>query len=130
MERAFRFAWPYRATPDGVVRPLVPVAFTYERRAGPVYGLVDSGADRSVCSVAVAREAGVDVASFPSRSMRGVGGVSRARLCPLDIELFGHRIATEVLVTDAKLILLGRDVFDFFVFAFDQRAGLVLIEPY
>jgi hypothetical protein len=44
--------------------------------------------------------------------------------------LFGRRNATEVLIGETEPILLGRDVFDAVVFAFDQRAGLVPIEPY
>ena len=63
--------------------------------------------------------------------MRGIGGINVARLCPMDLELFGRRIATEILVVDANLVLLGRhDVFDAFVLAFDQRARTILIEPY
>jgi hypothetical protein len=41
-----------------------------------------------------------------------------------------RRIATEVSIGDTDPILLGRNVFDFFLFAFDQRASLVLIEAY
>jgi hypothetical protein len=49
----------------------------------------------------------------------------------MDLELFGRRVATEVLVVDTSLVLLGRrDVFDAFVFGFDQRAGQILIDPY
>jgi hypothetical protein len=129
-ERTFRLSWPYTVVRAGVARPLLPDAFTFERRSETVPGLLDSGADRSICSTTVARDAGVDVDTLPVRRMRGVGGLGRGRLCPMDIELVGRRIATEVLIGETELILLGRDVFDFFVFAFDQRAGLVLIEPY
>lgn len=129
--RTFRITWPYSVEQVRIARPLVPGLFTYERRTRPVAALVDSGADRSVCSVRIAREVGLDMTAFPSLPTRGVGGISQARLCPMDLELFGRRVATEVLVVDANIVLLGRrDVFDAFVFAFDQRAGLVLIEPY
>ena len=123
-------SWPYTIGRAALARPLLPVIFTFARRSETVPGLLDSGADRSICSTTVARDAGVDVDTLPVRRMRGVGGVARGRLCPMDIELFGRRIATEVLIGETELILLGRDVFDAFVFGFDQRAGLVLIEPY
>jgi hypothetical protein len=130
-ERSFLITWPYSIERDRVARPLIPVVFTYERRTGPVLGLVDSGADLSVCSITIALEAGMDVAAFPVRPMRGIGGISRGRLCPMDLELFGRRVATEILVVEANLVLLGRrDVFDAFVFGFDQRAGQILIDPY
>jgi hypothetical protein len=45
--------------------------------------------------------------------------------------ILGRRISTEVLVVEADLVLLGRrDVFAAFQFGFDDRAKLLLIEPY
>jgi hypothetical protein len=92
---------------------------------------VDSGAERSVCSIAIAQEAGIDVAQFPVRQVSGIGGMRRARLCPMDATILGRRIPIEMLVVEADLVLLGRqDVFRAFQFGFDERADLLLVDPY
>jgi hypothetical protein len=109
------------------------VTFTYSRTTRAVDGLVDSGAERSACSAPIAREAGIDRSPFPVHPIRGPGNVTRARLCPIDINMLGQRIATEILVleTNIVLVLLGRhDVFRAFQFGFDERARTLLVEPY
>ncbi len=112
-------------------RPTVPVTLTYLRTTRSFDGLVDSGAERTVCSIAVAEEAGVDLTEFPTRRIRGAGGFSRSRLCPMDLTILGRRVPTEVLVVETNIILLGRnDVFRAFQFGFDERAELQLVEPY
>jgi hypothetical protein len=117
--------------PNGRFRPLVRVAFAYTQQTKTYYGLVDSGAEQSVCSVAVARAAGVDFDALPAERIRGIGGIARARRCPIDLLIFGRRIGTEIFVVERGAILLGRhDVFAAFQFGFDERANTLLIEPY
>jgi len=129
-DRSYRLALPYTDS-RGRRQPIVQVTFTYLRTTRPVDGLVDSGAERSVCSVSVAEEAGINLAQFPLRPVRGVGGLSRARLCPIDLNFLGRRIPVEILVVEANTVLLGRhDVFRAFQYGFDERAELLLVEPY
>jgi hypothetical protein len=111
--------------------PILPVVFEYTRQTERHYGLVDSGAEWSACSAGVARAAGVDLQQFPVERIRGVGGITRARRCPIDLLILGRRIGTEILVLETNVVLLGRrDVFAAFQFGFDERASTLLIEPY
>lgn len=130
-ERSYRWQMSFQAMPNGRRGPLVRVAFAYTQQTKTYYGLVDSGAERTACSIAVARAAGIDVDSLPVERIRGVGGLTRGRRCPIDLLILGRRIGTEILVVDRGAILLGRsDVFAAFQFGFDERASLLLIEPY
>ena len=130
-ERSYRWQMDYQATLSGRLAPLVRVAFAYTQQTKTYYGLVDSGAERSTCSVAMARAAGIQVEAFPIERIRGVGGLTRARRCPIDLLIFGRRIGTEILVVETTTVLLGRhDVFAAFQFGFDERAGSLLVEPY
>jgi hypothetical protein len=107
------------------------VTFTYLRTTRPFDGLVDSGAERSVCSAAIAIEAGIDLSQFPLRRFKGPSGFGRVRLSPIDLTILERRIAAEILVVDANIVHLGRhDVFRAFQFGFDERAELLLVEPY
>jgi hypothetical protein len=76
-DRTYRFALPYTEV-HGRRCPMVPVTFTYHRTTQPYFGLVDSGAQRTLCSVAIAEEAGIDLSRFPLRRIRGVGGPQSA----------------------------------------------------
>jgi hypothetical protein len=110
---------------------MIAVTFTYDRTTQPYYGLVDSGAQRTLCSTAIAEEAGIEPSQFPLRRIRGVGGLQPARICPMDLTIMGQRLPLEVLVADVDILVLGRhDVFRAFQFAFDERAQLLLVEPY
>ena len=113
-------------------RPTLPVTFTYLRTTRQYQGLVDSGSERSACSASIARAAGLDLRKFPERAVFGAGGISRARLCPIDMNILGRRLAMEILVIEAEdTVLLGRhDIFRAFQFGFDERAELLLVEPY
>lgn len=129
-DRAYRVIQPYTEL-RGQRYPMLSVTFTYLRTTKSFYGLVDSGAQRSLCSTTVAVEAGIDLSTFPVRRFKGAGGSGRARLCPIDLNILGHRIPTEILVIDGNVVLLGRhDIFRAFQFGFDERAELLLVEPY
>jgi hypothetical protein len=131
-DRSYRWEVPYTSR-RGQRFPTIRVTFAYLRTTRAFDGLVDSGAERSACSAPVAREAGIDLSLFPERPIRGAGGVTRTRRCPIDISILGYRIATEILVveTNVVLVLLGRhDIFRAFQFGFDERAEVLLVEPY
>lgn len=130
-DRSYRWEWPYTYGRGGVLRPMLPVRFAYHRTTKTYLALVDSGADRSAVHSGIAREAGIVLEDFPAITISGVGGRGWARRCPLELELFGRRIATEVYVVEGAIVLLGRqDVFAAFQFGFDERAQTLLIEPY
>jgi hypothetical protein len=130
-ERAYRWQLSYQATLSGRLAPFVRVAFAYTHQTKTYDGLVDSGAERSTWSVAIARAAGIDVEAFPFERVRGVGGVTRARRCPIDLLILNRRIGTEILAVESTTVLLGRnDVFTEFQFGFDERAASLLVEPY
>src|SRR5688572_20310828 len=131
VERSYRWETTYRTTRGRRPEPILPVAFAYTRVTVDHGGLVDSGAAFSACSVQIAREAGLDPERFPLEPIRGIGGVTRVRRCPIDPLILGRRIGTEILVVEAKVVVLGRrDVFAAFQFGFDERAQTLLIEPY
>jgi hypothetical protein len=49
----------------------------------------------------------------------------------MDLEVLGTRIGTDLLIVERELVVLGRhDVFNVLQFGFDERAKLLLIEPY
>src|SRR5262245_52033047 len=125
-DRSYRWQYAY-TTRRGRRYPTIPVSFTYLQTTRIVNAIVDSGAERSTCSAALAREAGLDLRNFSERVLRGIGGLSRARLCPIDLNVLGNRIPIEVFVVEADVVLLGRhDVFRAFQFGFDERAEFTL----
>ena len=130
-ERVYRWELAYRMTRGGRSEPLLSVAFSYTRTTANFHGLVDSGAERSACSVQIARLAGINLDEFPIERVRGVGGIIRARRCPIDLLILGRRIGTEILVVETNVVLLGRrDLFAAFQFGFDERSSTLLVEPY
>lgn len=93
--------------------------------------LVDSGADVSAFQRSVAIQLGIDLARCRRSRMLGVGGITDAYRCDIEIEVEGHRFPIEVSFVSEVVALLGRhDVFMRFVFAFDQRAQTLFVEPY
>jgi hypothetical protein len=97
----------------------------------PLLALVDSGADVSAFHVSVARELGIDLDSCRGTRIRGVGGSLTAYACEIEIEMEGRRFPLEARFVPMPIALLGRhDVFTQFLFAFDQRAQTLFIEPY
>jgi hypothetical protein len=130
-DRAYRFSFPYEML-RGRPCPVLAVTFTYQQTTKSFLGIVDSGADRSLCSELIAEQAGIDLERFPVSQIHGVGGLEPVRRCPIDLMIMGRRIATEILVVRRKdLVLLGRqDVFNAFQIGFDERAETLLVEPY
>jgi len=97
----------------------------------PLLALVDSGADVSAFHVSVAQQLGVDLDSFRTTTVGGVGGSLTAYACEVDLEIEDQRFSAEVRFVPMPIALLGRhDVFARFLFAFDQRAQELLVEPY
>jgi hypothetical protein len=111
---------------------MLPVRLHYRQAATrPFLALVDSGADSSTFHVGVAQRLGIDLAQCRRTVVRGVGGSLTASVCEVEIEAEGLRFTAETRFVPMVVALLGRhDVFLAFMFAFDQRAQTLFVEPY
>jgi hypothetical protein len=49
----------------------------------------------------------------------------------MDVTILGRRVPIEMLVVEEELVLIGRhDLFRVFQFGFDERADVLLVDPY
>ena len=113
-------------------QPLLPIRVFHRQKATPpILALVDSGADVSAFHVSVPEQLGIDLTTCGRSRLRGVGGPVDAFGCEVEMEIEGRRFPAEVRFVPTRTALLGRhDVFLQFVFAFDQRARTLFVEPY
>lgn len=144
-----RKSWtlPYRALrgTDGGGRAfdggLLPgVALNLVRPEGGVcsigtYGLIDSGADRSVLPVSWARHLGIDLDDdCEEASSRTAGGMATCYEYPAGIEaiILGHKVTLQASFNrDLPWVLLGRDdFFSYFKVSFEHRAQQFTLRLY
>jgi clan AA aspartic protease (TIGR02281 family) len=94
--------------------------------------LIDTGADTTTIHSSVMRALGVDLRDAPTKSIRGIGGLSRARVVTLDrLDVGGATVAPiQVDVMDTGLPghgLIGRDFLGHFEVGLDNQAGILTL---
>ena len=127
-----------RAAADPTVVPYAaggPLVVTAALDGVPVRLLVDTGADRTIISLAAAGRAGLAGAPGTPVQLSGVGGrVAGVEVTVATLDLAGSRIGNfRVIVHDAGVAnadgLLGRDVLDAFTLTVDAVGGRATIVP-
>ena len=118
---------------DANARPTLPFTVRHSGKSTPLLqGLVDSGADRSVFPIAVAHYLDIDLANCRVITLAGVNGVSDAYECRVTLRVQSQDIEEDVWFDpNTTSFLLGRaDVFEHFLFCFDQRSTQLLLARY
>lgn len=127
------------AGPPGRRRPQIVahVAIDLTGKEEEVTFIVDTGADRSLLSVAAAEALGLDAQVLPAGRSLGIGGAAATALAPAVLRLGTRRfrVTVRVLVagTDVQRRLpsvLGGDMLAHFGLYIEERRDLVvLLEP-
>lgn len=126
---SFQASVPY----DAADRPILPFRIEHDGRTTPVLaGLVDSGADRSTFPKGFADHLGIDLTTCPEITLGGVNGSNKVRECEVTLTMQNRSFRAVVWFNpDGGPILLGRaDVFQQFMFGFDQRKKSFLLQRY
>ena len=135
-EPPFRWRLPYRQLSlDEPARPFVPVRIRRGDAFVNTRGLIDSGADRSLFSAALAPALGIDLTQLAGTgAARGVGGEDRVDAVDVEMYVAGVRFPARLSFSENwtnAFGLLGRaDFFRAFRVAFDERAEAVFLDPY
>ncbi len=126
---------PYRLqTGDPTPKPFLRVSLGANPSV-PVPAIVDSGADRSAIPLGLARAVGIPYDPSKPLTSRGAGGTfaqyEASEPVVLESEIGQIRLEKPTLNEYISLVLLGReDFFRSYRVTFDQRLGVMDIEPY
>lgn len=134
---SFSLEVPYQYTASGLTpEPRLTIRlYSNGRTSPPILAIVDSGADESVFHVDIATYLGIDLSTCQTETAYTATGESFTTYrCPVTIEVLGLHFNTAVSFAadlDPTEALLGRaELFNEFLFAFDQRRRALLIAFY
>jgi hypothetical protein len=134
---SFGLEIPYQTSASSLAaEPRLTVRLYSDGRSSPpILAIVDSGADESVFHIDVATYLGIDVSTCVAEiGYTATGEPFTTYRCPVTIEALGlHFNATVSFAEelDPAEALLGRaEVFNEFLFAFDQRRRSLLVGFY
>ncbi len=118
-----------------IARPYIPIKLTGPEGSWEGYGLIDSGADRSLFNIQIAEKIGLRLTKNISENFGGIeGGI---------IEGFLHRVNLQVIGMDKEIGLLAgfvsssgvaailgqEDFFDNFRIKFERDHGIIEVNP-
>ena len=116
-----------------VARPYILIRITGPKGFWEGYGLIDSGADRSLFNIQIAEKIGLDLTKAPEEFFGGIEGSSlKAKLHKVKIQIVGMKEYTEVLAgfidSSGVAAILGQEgFFDNFRIKFERDHGIIEI---
>lgn len=105
---------------ERVLRPMIPVQFSFKDESYTDYGMVDSGSDDTILPMSVAVKLGVNLSKLQSYSVCGAGGnIFNTYRAPSEIKITLKRKKCKTVTLDSKVyfseaegaILLGQTGF-------------------
>ena len=118
-----------------ISRPMISIVLYGPRGSIIVDALIDSGADRSLFHISLARAIGIDVSKYPKATFSGIeSGELHASLCDVKIEILGMRGTTKVAAgfvdSPGVSAILGQEgFFDNYRIKFEKDRDIVEIVP-
>lgn len=118
-----------------VSRPYIPIRLTGPEGFWEGYGLIDSGADRSLFNIQIAEKIGLNLGESHFENFGGIeGGVLKAVLKKVKIQIIGMDETIEITAgfvkSEGVAAILGQDgFFDAFRIKFEKDHGIVEIVP-
>lgn len=116
-----------------VSRPLIVVRIFGKKGVWEGYALIDSGADRSLFNLEIAKDIGLDLTESQVENFSGIeGGSLKARLHEVKLQIVGMeekiKIVAGFVRSDAVSAILGQDgFFDNFRIKFERDHGVIEI---
>ena len=118
-----------------IVRPYIPIRVIGSNGFWEGYGLIDSGADRSLFNIQIAEKIGLDSTGGSFENFGGIeGGELKAYLHEVKIKIIGMdkeiNIKVGFINSTGVAAILGQDgFFDAFRIKFEKDHGIVEITP-
>lgn len=116
-----------------IARPYIPIRLTGPKGFWEGYGLIDSGADRSLFNIQIAEKIGLNLAGGQLENFGGIeGGTLRASLQKVSLQVIGMSREIEITAgfvksTGVAAILGQEGFFDSFRIKFERDHGIVEI---
>ncbi len=116
-----------------ISRPYIPISLIGPKGIWEGYGLIDSGADRSLFNVQIAENIGLNLNEDPVEKFGGIeGSTIEARLHKVKVQIIGMDSEIEITAgfvsSDGVAAILGQDgFFDSFSIKFERVHGVIEI---
>lgn len=126
---------PLSPTLKWISRPLIPIIIIGPTGSWEGHGLIDSGADRCLFNVEIAKQIGIDPLESSTEDFSGIeGGKISAKISKVRLKIIGidQEIELNVGFVDSLgvSVILGEDgFFDKFRIKFEKDHGMVEITP-
>lgn len=114
-------------------RPYIPISLIGPNGTWEGYGLIDSGADRSLFNTQIAEKIGLDLNEVITEDFGGIeGGVIKAKLHRVRLQVIGMGDEIEIIAgfvsSSGVAVILGQDgFFDEFRIKFEKDHGVIEI---
>lgn len=117
-----------------ISRPYVPLKIIGQKGVWEGYGLIDSGADKSLFNTEIAEEIGLDLDESQPENFSGIeGGKLTAKLAKVKIQIAGFeeiKIIAGFVNSPAVGVILGQEgFFDEFRIKFERDRGIIKVNP-
>ncbi|MBU1000155.1 retroviral-like aspartic protease family protein [Patescibacteria group bacterium] len=117
-----------------VSRPYIPLKIIGQKGIWEGYGLIDSGADKSLLNTEIAEEIGFDLNESQCENFSGIeGGKLKARVARIRLQIAGFeeiKIAVGFVNSAAVGVILGQEgFFDEYRIKFERDHGIFEITP-
>lgn len=114
-----------------IARPLIPIRVIGPKGKWEGYGLIDSGADKSLFNIEIAKDIGLNLEYTQIENFSGIeGGRLKAKLVKVKIQIMGMEEVSELTVgvveSSVVGVILGQDgFFDAYRVKFEKDLGIV-----
>lgn len=118
-----------------IARPYIPIRLTGSKGFWEGYGLIDSGADRSLFNIQIAEKIGLDLNRDRNENFGGIeGGTIEAALQKVKLQIIGINKEIEIIAgfvsSSGVAAILGQDgFFDSFRIKFERDRGTIEVNP-
>lgn len=126
---------PFSPTLKWISRPLISIIIIGPTGSWEGHGLIDSGADRCLFNVEIAKQIGIDLLESSTEDFSGIeGGKISAKISKVRLKIMGidQEIELNAGFVDSLgvSVILGQDgFFDAFRIKFEKDHGIVEITP-